>query len=30
LRMDYDKAIGSVRSAAVELSRYVEELYAGN
>jgi heat-inducible transcriptional repressor len=30
LRMDYDKAIQSVRSAAVELSRYVEELYADN
>jgi heat-inducible transcriptional repressor len=30
LRMDYDKAIRSVRSAATELSRYVEELYAEN
>jgi heat-inducible transcriptional repressor len=30
LRMDYDKAIRSVRSAASELSRYVEELYAEN
>jgi heat-inducible transcriptional repressor len=30
LRMDYDKAIRSVRSAASELSRYVEELYADN
>lgn len=30
LRMDYEKAIRSVRSAAVELSRYVEELYAEN
>ena len=30
LRMDYDKAIRSVRSAAFELSRYVEELYAAN
>jgi heat-inducible transcriptional repressor len=30
LRMDYDKAIRSVRSAASELSRYVEVLYAEN
>jgi heat-inducible transcriptional repressor len=30
LRMDYDKAIRSVRSAASELSRYVEQLYAEN
>jgi heat-inducible transcriptional repressor len=30
LRMDYEKAIHSVRSAAGELSRYVEELYAEN
>lgn len=30
LRMDYDKAIRSVRSAAFELSRYVEDLYADN
>ena len=30
LRMDYDKAIRSVRSAASELSRYVEDLYAEN
>ena len=30
LRMDYEMAIRSVRSAASELSRYVEELYAGN
>jgi heat-inducible transcriptional repressor len=30
LRMDYDKAIRSVRSAATELSRYVEDLYAEN
>jgi heat-inducible transcriptional repressor len=28
LRMDYDKAIRSVRSAAFELSRFVEEVYA--
>jgi heat-inducible transcriptional repressor len=28
LRMDYDKAIRSVRSAAHELSRFVEEVYA--
>jgi heat-inducible transcriptional repressor len=30
LRMDYEKAIRSVRSAALELSRYVGELYAEN
>jgi len=30
LRMDYEKAIRSVRSAASELSRYVEDLYADN
>jgi heat-inducible transcriptional repressor len=30
LRMDYDMAIRSVRSAASELSRYVEQLYAEN
>jgi heat-inducible transcriptional repressor len=30
LRMDYEMAIHSVRSAASELSRYVEELYAEN
>jgi heat-inducible transcriptional repressor len=30
LRMDYEMAIRSVRSAASELSRYVEELYADN
>jgi heat-inducible transcriptional repressor len=28
LRMDYGKAIGSVRAAAKELSRFVEEVYA--
>ena len=28
LRMDYDKALRSVRSAARELSRYVEDVYA--
>jgi heat-inducible transcriptional repressor len=28
LRMDYDKALRSVRSAAFELSRFVEEIYA--
>ena len=28
LRMDYDKAIRSVRSAARELSRFVEDVYA--
>ena len=26
-RMDYEKAIAAVRSAAFELSRFVEELY---
>jgi len=25
--MDYEKAIGAVRSAAIELSRYVESIY---
>src|SRR6266542_4121777 len=30
VRMDYDKAIRSVRSAAHELSRFVEELYEDN
>ena len=30
LRMDYQKAIRSVRSAAYELSRYVEEIYGEN
>jgi heat-inducible transcriptional repressor len=30
VRMDYDKAIRSVRAAAHELSRYVEELYDDN
>jgi heat-inducible transcriptional repressor len=30
VRMDYGMAIRSVRSAALELSRYVEELYAEN
>ena len=30
LRMDYEMAIRSVRSAASELSRYVEDLYADN
>jgi heat-inducible transcriptional repressor len=30
LRMDYDKAIRSVRSAAFELSRFVEEAYGEN
>jgi heat-inducible transcriptional repressor len=29
LRMDYEHAIRSVRSAAYELSRFVEELYEG-
>jgi heat-inducible transcriptional repressor len=29
LRMDYEKAIRSVRAAAFELSRYVEEVYEG-
>jgi hypothetical protein len=28
--MDYDKAIRSVRSAAQELSRFVEEVYEDN
>ena len=27
VRMDYAKAIGSVRQAAAELSRFVEQLY---
>ena len=30
LRMDYDKAIRSVRAAATELSRFVEEVYEDN
>jgi heat-inducible transcriptional repressor len=30
LRMDYETAIGSVRGAASELSRFVEEIYARN
>jgi heat-inducible transcriptional repressor len=30
VRMDYEKAIRSVRAAAHELSRFVEELYEGN
>jgi heat-inducible transcriptional repressor len=30
VRMDYDKAIKSVRAAAHELSRFVEEVYEGN
>ncbi|HZB86865.1 MAG TPA: heat-inducible transcriptional repressor HrcA, partial [Gaiellaceae bacterium] len=30
MRMDYIKAIGAVRSAAHELSRFVEELYEGS
>jgi len=30
VRMDYDKAIRSVRAAAFELSRFVEEIYAEN
>jgi heat-inducible transcriptional repressor len=30
VRMDYDKAIRSVRSAAYELSRFVEAVYAEN
>jgi heat-inducible transcriptional repressor len=29
-RMDYDKAIRSVRGAAQELSRFVEEVYEDN
>ena len=27
IRMDYEKAIGAVRAAALELSRFVEEVY---
>jgi heat-inducible transcriptional repressor len=30
VRMDYDKAISSVRGAALELSRFVEEVYEDN
>jgi heat-inducible transcriptional repressor len=30
LRMDYEKAIRSVRSAAYELSRFLEDVYAEN
>jgi heat-inducible transcriptional repressor len=30
LRMDYENAIRSVRGAARELSRFVEEIYADN
>ncbi|MFN2467516.1 MAG: heat-inducible transcriptional repressor HrcA [Gaiellaceae bacterium] len=30
LRMDYDKALRTVRGAAVELSRFVEEIYGEN
>jgi heat-inducible transcriptional repressor len=30
IRMDYEKAIGSVRGAALQLSRFVEEIYAEN
>jgi heat-inducible transcriptional repressor len=30
VRMDYDKAIRSVRAAAQELSRFVEEVYEDN
>jgi heat-inducible transcriptional repressor len=30
IRMDYDKAIRSVRAAAYELSRFVEDVYADN
>jgi heat-inducible transcriptional repressor len=30
VRMDYDKAIRSVRGAAQELSRFVEEVYEDN
>jgi heat-inducible transcriptional repressor len=30
LRMDYDKALRSVRSAAHELSRFVEEAYGND
>ena len=28
LRMDYEKALRSVRAAAAELSRFVEDVYA--
>jgi hypothetical protein len=27
VRMDYEKALGAVRSAATELSRFVESIY---
>jgi heat-inducible transcriptional repressor len=27
VRMDYEKALGAVRSAALELSRFVESIY---
>jgi hypothetical protein len=30
VRMDYDKAIRSVHSAAAELSRFVEDVYEDN
>ena len=30
LRMDYDKALRSVRAAATELSRFVGEIYGEN
>jgi heat-inducible transcriptional repressor len=30
VRMDYDKAIRSVRGAAYELSRFIEEVYEDN
>jgi Transcriptional regulator of heat shock gene len=30
VRMDYDKAIRSVRAAAAELSRFVEDVYEDN
>jgi heat-inducible transcriptional repressor len=30
VRMDYEKAIRSVRAAAHELSRFVEDVYAEN
>jgi heat-inducible transcriptional repressor len=30
VRMDYDMAIRSVRAAALELSRFVEDVYAEN
>jgi len=30
VRMDYDKAIRSVRAAAHELSRFVEDVYEDN